>query len=611
MQDEADPGGAREAGGEVALVSLPFYSAFSSCYQIEYLAGLLAQRGIAAACHHVYYDVGRALFERGHGRLYKTLTSARYFGDYLFLARMEPARARAILDEMLAQVPEAAGLDARELRDVFEVLNASVEASLARLQAAPPALLGLSATHYQLVPSLYYAQRAKAMMPEVPIVLGGYLSGEATAADIVARHPEIDWVVFGEGEETLPALAASVLAGEPPARGVRRGGRSRTLPALPAYDGFIADGPRPDGLADKVAFSFELSRGCYWDKCDFCNFNVAYGRFRRFDFDAIVAEMDRLHARFGVRRFTFLDTSLPPSFAKYLRQHDLRRRDFDIFAEIMVDFDAEELRALRDFGVRRVQVGIETFDGAHLRAMNKHATVLQNLYNLRVCAELGITPVYGLLLNRPGDTPAHYAGMLDVMGRIAHLPPPKYLSDFDLRHGSPLYRDRGRFGAEIVFTSAAHEAVLPAAPHNCELRPSTVHWHDAGLEALAPWVDRIRARYERWSAGWDAACLALRRDGGAWYVEDRRDGAGVRHALEPAGLAVLQAARAPARAAEVAARTGLPAAAVSAHLDGLCDAALVEREGDRYLSLVTGLGAVADAAADGRGDTRPDVRASA
>jgi len=521
----------------VALVSMPFYSAFSACYQIEYLRAILERNGYAVDCHHLNYRIGRRLVEEGHTRFYKSLTATRFLGDYLVLARARPENARTILAEMTRVVPESTGMTADELRAFYSILNSETATLVAALEASEPGLVGFSATHYQLVSSLHAASEVRARIPDAAIVLGGYLSSPASARDVLAQHSFLDAVVFGEGEAAVVTLAEEAAQGRVQRR-VLDGGRTLALPAVPSYDRFIERELRDDD-AQRVAFGFELSRGCYWDKCDFCNFNAAYGRFRRFDHRAVVAAMVDLHARHGATRFQFLDTSLPPAFANALLKEPIEQPEWDVFAEIMPDHRSDQLRALRSFGVRRAQIGIESFSSDHLRAMRKNSVLKDNLHSLRICAETGVQPVYGMLVMRPGDEPEHYRESARIMPSLHHLEPPKYVSHFDLRPSSPLFDRRGDFGAEVHFPGSAFDAVVPAADHNLELRPSNVTYSDAGWTDLTDALIELEAAVADWRQHHADSVLEVRETLGRWQLRDTRYAEERARSLTDADLAVL------------------------------------------------------------------------
>jgi hypothetical protein len=502
----------------VALVSMPFYPSFSAGYQIEYLAAALRQSGHHATAHHAHYDFGRRLVKAGFTRLYDDLVNVRYLGDYLVLARSDPSGSRAVLAEMLDVIGEARRLTRDELVTFYSAFNDTVADLVERIGAEDPDIVGLSSTHYQLVASLFAARRLRDTCPRASFVLGGYLSSVETARDLVAMHPYLDVVVYGQADD-VDAVFGGIHAGH---RGLMTPPPEKRLRATPEYVPFAEAGPARDGLLQHMTFSFEASRGCYWDRCDFCNFNAAYGRFRSFKPSDVVGAMDRLAERLAARRFQLLDTSLPPSFANHVKGF---RRDYDVFVEVMADLRRDHFAALRNFGVRRAQVGIESLSSSHLRAMCKHTGLTDNLQALRTCLEFGIEPVYGMLVGRPGDEPAHYRESAAVARRVHHLPPPRYVSECDLRPGSPIFQIRHELGCSISFTHGSWDAVLPAKDHNCELRPSMVRWRTSDRE-LAHARDELEVAINEWRDAWHRGppVVSSSRQAEGWRVSDGRTG---------------------------------------------------------------------------------------
>jgi len=483
---------------DAVFVSAPFFPAYGPSYAIEYLAAICKDKGLCVDSLHLHHQIGKDLLSGSTMALYDALKSVRYLGDYLVLARWSPEDAKSIFDELYATVPNVPQLDAETLQTFYSVWNDRMDAFLHQLAAAPPRVVALTATHYQLVASLWLADRIRTEMPEIKIVLGGYLGSLDTCRDLLARHPALDTIVFGEGDDVIADIVEGYREGSAVPRLVE-GRRTKALRARPRYETFLDDVAVTDFDKSLTSVSYELSRGCYWDKCDFCNFNTAYGRFRRFNAGGILDQMEQVSERYGIHRFHLLDTSLPPSFAK---QCDGRGDPgWDVFVEIMADWSADMLKALRRFGVRRAQVGIESFSDGQLSSMNKGMTVADNTRVLAACQEADVAPVYGLLVGRPGDTAAHYEDCIRFAENNMHLPPPRYISDCDLRPGSPLYRNRAELGISISFAGSAFEPILPATDHNCELRPSTVD-----IPSLQG--DEIRAQrrlLERTVQSWQAA----------------------------------------------------------------------------------------------------------
>lgn len=487
---------------DVLFVSMPFYPGFSACYQIEYLAQIVRRSGLRARCAHLHYDFARDMADQGALGLLDRLGSDRHLGDYLVLARRYPREAGPILNELLSHDPGAAEAMGRDsLLAFYRSLNAVRDSLLERIAREGPRLVAFSATHYQLVPSLVAAHWVKEAFPALPVALGGYMSSPQACEDLLRGHAALDVVVFGEGEDLVAGLAEEAGSGAMRRRTLR-GGRARTLDAWPDYSDFLESGPLDEDYREYLCLSYELSRGCYWDKCDFCNFNAAYGRFRSFD---VAGGLDRIRedeARYGIRRYVVLDTSMPPKAARAMAARACGDGARDVFCEIMVDFDRDMLRGIRAFGVKRAQIGIESFSSAHLASMAKNADLFDNLRCLRDCLAADVDPVYGVLVMRPGDRPEHYSEQVSVMKRIRHLPPPRYVSECDIRPGSPIFAERTRWDLGFEFRPGIFDRVLPASDHNCELRPSRALCPALETPDLLSALDDLREEVDLWRRAW-------------------------------------------------------------------------------------------------------------
>ena len=152
----------------------------------------------------------------------------------------------------------------------------------ARLDAAPPILLGLSCYDWNLQASLDWLVDFRAAWPSVPVVIGGPSASDP--AGIRALTPlRLDYVVPGEGELVLAPIIRHVLAGGAaedldPGLPVSVPGRSDTG-ALSNRRRFVED---IDNLPSVCRTSFvremapmailQTSRGCDHG-CSYCAFN--------------------------------------------------------------------------------------------------------------------------------------------------------------------------------------------------------------------------------------------------------------------------------------------------------------------------------------------------
>ena len=174
---------------------------------------------------------------------------------------------------------------------------------------------------------------------------------------------------------------------------------------------------RDDGIAAYLGYGFatvEASRGCY-HACAFClpsAFYRAHGApYRLRGIANLVDEIEALYQQ-GARLFLFDDEQfLPPKPARAERvtafADELARRDLRIAFTIKCradDVDETLFRYLKEIGLLRVYVGIESGSGMTLELLNKRVTPQQNADALAMLDSLGIVADFHVLFFHPWST---------------------------------------------------------------------------------------------------------------------------------------------------------------------------------------------------------------
>lgn len=192
-------------------------------------------------------------------------------------------------------------------------------ASLARDSGA--FLVGISSLFSAYSASaLKTAAAVKAVMPEAFIVLGGH--HPTALPESVLEHPAVDYVIRGDGENSLPQLARALQSGQPidaiAGLARRRPGRSllvrppaviKDLDALPvpAFDLVDQDFYSRFG---KSSVSLSATRGCPL-RCTYCAVNAdSHHGFRRRRVDSVMAELKAAGAGAGLGFVDFEDEHL-------------------------------------------------------------------------------------------------------------------------------------------------------------------------------------------------------------------------------------------------------------------------------------------------------------
>ena len=338
------------------------------------------------------------------------------------------------------------------------------------------------------------------------MVVGGSAFSAESAPAALKLFPEIDVVVFGEGELPLAHLVQHHvlehvdLAALPPANGIQIRGQTASdrtprdfyqlenldLLPHPDFDDFFEVLSGFDPLRRFFpTLPVEISRGCWWQRatgpgpaegCAFCNLNLQWHGYRAKSAPRVVAEIDRLTSRYKTLSVAIMDNVLPKeSTADILRGLSALKKDIALFAEIRATTPFEELKLMRAAGLRTVQVGIEALSTRLLRKLRKGTTAIQNLEIMKHCEALGIANLANIIAHFPGSDEQDVHETLRAIEFAFAFRPPKFVS-FWLGSGSPVWNrpeDYGirRRGQPPPLAQALSAIRLPQPPAHGPILP--------------------------------------------------------------------------------------------------------------------------------------------
>lgn len=270
-------------------------------------------------------------------------------------------------------------------------------------------LVGITSDTTRIEKALRIADRA-ALLGR-PVVMGGP-HPQFMAAEIL-RKGSVRFIVKGEGEETVPRLAAALTAGEDPA-GVagllfREGERLVETPdpspidveGLPFPARHLVDLNRYSATIDGIpATPVVTSRGCP-GACTFCSSSRFFGRgWRARSPASVLAELDEVRNRYGFRGIAFVDDNFTLDPERVIRIcAGIRERGYDLstwnFSRVdTIARNPEMVRAMAAAGTRVVYLGIESAAEGVLESIGKEGQGGENERAVRLLQGNGIE-VYG------------------------------------------------------------------------------------------------------------------------------------------------------------------------------------------------------------------------
>ncbi len=260
-------------------------------------------------------------------------------------------------------------------------INNEPLAVLGDIYRVRPDVIGLACYIWNVDAILNLAAMLKKVLPGAVIVLGGP-EVSYDPEDVMAANPAVDYIVCGEGEETLAALLAALAAARPaagiPGLAYRRGGA--VVAGAPQVVGDLAALPFPysaadlDGLAGRIIY-YETSRGCPYS-CRYCLSGATAG-VRFLPVARVLDELAFFLAR-GVRQVKFVDRTFNarrdhylPILAFLAAQDTATNFHCEIAADLLDD-EVLALLAAAPPGRFQFEIGVQSTNPATLAAISRH-----------------------------------------------------------------------------------------------------------------------------------------------------------------------------------------------------------------------------------------------
>lgn len=300
-----------------------------------------------------------------------------------------------------------------------------ISEDIQQIVASAPDLIGLTAmtNNYHSAEAIMAGIRERL---NCPIVIGG--PHVTLFPERIAMDSKVDYVVYGEGEETLRELV-DVLARnghEPPA------GALRAIQGLCFREGgeVVCNPPRPlikdlDRLPFPSRHLFALeryplyapngermvtvlsSRGCPFN-CSYCFKGIVGRTYRQRSPDSIIAEIRHLREHYGYRHVYFIDDLFTIDRRRLTAITErMIAEKLDIRWQCLARVDRvtpETLQLMYRAGCREVHYGIETGNPDMLEALGKRITIEQVRQAVSWTTKAGILAKGYFMLGLPGDT---------------------------------------------------------------------------------------------------------------------------------------------------------------------------------------------------------------
>lgn len=271
------------------------------------------------------------------------------------------------------------------------------------MAALDPDAAGFSVYIWNRKATFAAVRRLRQLRPECLILLGGP-EVSYCAAQMLKALPEADYILAGEGEESLPAFCRMLQEGKRPGRGELPGLCGRDEKGIYQSEPAVLTGPAPSPYTDaclqalggRIAY-IETSRGCPY-RCAFC-LSGRCGPVRLLDLEEAKNRILLLAAS-GARTIKFVDRTFNASparaealwawmLAEYGRGIPAGvRLHFEIAGDILTPRQLELLSAFPD-GAVQLEIGLQSFHEPTLAAIHRRTDCRKLAQNIRLLAKKG------------------------------------------------------------------------------------------------------------------------------------------------------------------------------------------------------------------------------
>ncbi|MER7762996.1 radical SAM protein [Streptomyces sp. NPDC097619] len=347
------------------------------------------------------------------------------------------------------------------------------EAFLPRLRERPWAVVGLSVNYTSQLPvALRMARLVREALPEAVIVFGGTETGDVVkyAADPAACwrvFRDADLIVPGEGETAFTGILDAVAAGADRAGtgfdGIG-GVMTRTRPAPDIAYGSVAGlaGPAYEVWdwqrywSPEPVVLYSPTRGCYWNKCTFCDYGLNTDRptspSRERPVAAVLEDL-RSAAAFG-RTVYFAVDAMSPRYLRTLATA-LAGSELDLrwAAELRLERTFPERSAgelLASSGCVAVSFGYESGTQRVLDLIDKGVRIDRVPEVLAELARNGVAAQMMGFTGFPTESRPEALATYEFLQDHEKLWTTAGIGVFSLTPGSIVAKDPDRFGIELL-----------------------------------------------------------------------------------------------------------------------------------------------------------------
>ena len=449
----------------VLLISMPFAGIAIPSIQLPILEGYCKERNINIKTRHLYLKAAEFYGINNYNILINppndSYTAQMVFSKYIFPEHWQKTEEK-FREYFKKGTPDNIFTFEQYVQQTDKFYNWVLE----NIDWKSYDIIGFTLNYGQLLPSLAVAKKIKELSPEKKIIFGGSRTVDDLGVNVLKTFEYVDFIVSGDGEDSLCLLASDY-------------DNYRSIPRLMYRDGKEIIWNKSDAVVDinnspllnfdpffeelsfvtndvKQYFQYygrlpvEISRGCWWNKCTFCNLNIQHKRYREKNVDRITEEIRFLSDRYRILDFQLIGNTLPIKDCQILFEKIKRSgKDFTFVAEARAgQLKSEDYTLMKEAGFTTIQTGIESFSQHYLKKMNKGVRVIDNIAALKFCKENGIINRYNLIIDYPNEESIDFEETKKNIQLFKQYLDPPQICYLRVLFGSPIHRNPEHFNIQ-------------------------------------------------------------------------------------------------------------------------------------------------------------------
>ncbi|MCK5458374.1 MAG: RiPP maturation radical SAM C-methyltransferase, partial [Thermoplasmatales archaeon] len=451
----------------VLLVSMPFAETSIPSIQLDLLEQYLVERNIKIKSRHLYLKAAEFYGLLNYNILINSPNDSyiaqMVFSKYVFLEHWKKTKDK-FKDFFNKEISGDKNFKKKftfqqYIRKTEEFYNWIIE----NVDWDSYDLIGFTLNYGQLLPTLAISKKIKEIFPIKKIIFGGSRTIGELGKRILDAFEYVDFIVSGDGEDPLYLLASDYNNYESIPNLIYRKDNKiiwnrsnscidlNTLP-MPSFNSYYEElGSTSEEIQQyfflRGRLPVEISRGCWWNNCNFCNIGIYNQEYREKHVDRIIEEIQLLSDKYKTLTFQLTGNTLPKKdYKKNLNKIKELGQDFTFILEARAGLlKSDDYTLLKEAGVTIIQTGIETFSQNYLKKMNKGVRLIDNIAALKFCKENQINNIYNIITNCPNEEKLDFEETKKNIQLFKQYLDPPQISKFIVKFGSPIHQNPGKY----------------------------------------------------------------------------------------------------------------------------------------------------------------------